>query len=150
MRSVSRLAAAALVGGALFSAPLASADIAQGFANSDGSVKCDFTTLDGTYISCLSEGARATRPECNPPGQKAPQYSYYAGRTYAGCYNQGLMSTSFDHIQPGQVRQYNELTVIADMKGGLHFVSPQGYKGYAGKTAVSGPEGLGQVSSRAL
>ena len=71
-------------------------------------------------------------------------------RSKADCFNQGLTTSSFKRLQPGQVHQFNEVTAIADAQGGIHFVGPQGYLGYAGKKAVSGAEGLGQVSSRVM
>lgn len=150
MRFVSRLAATAAIGSALAVAPLASANPTHGFSNADGTVTCDATNVNGTYISCLSSGARETRPECNPPNELVPQFSYYAGRSHAGCWNQGMVAEQFKHLQPGQIHQFNEVTVVADNQGGLHFVGPKGYLGYAGKKAVSGPEGMGSISSRAL
>lgn len=150
MRFISRLAAAAVIGGALTVAPLASANPSQGFSNADGTVTCDSTNIQGSYIICLSPGARTTRPECNPPNELVPQFSYHAGRSYAGCFNQGMMADQFKRLQPGQIHQFNEVFVVADNQGGLHFVGPKGYLGYAGKKAVSGPEGVGAVSSRAL
>ncbi|MHB2251721.1 hypothetical protein [Corynebacterium aurimucosum] len=150
MRLLSRLTATAVVVGALTIAPHASADLSQGFSNADGTVNCENANIEGTYVACLSEGARATSPQCNPPGQLAPRFIYHAGRSKADCFNQGLTTTNFKRLQPGQVHQFNEVTAIADAQGGIHFVGPQGYLGYAGKKAVSGSEGLGDVSSRVM
>ena len=150
MRLISRLIATAAVVGALTIAPHASADLSQGFSNADGTVNCEAANIEGTYVACLSNGARATSPECNPPGQLAPRFFYHAGRSKADCFNQGLTTSNFKRLQPGQVHQFNEVTAIADAQGGIHFVGPQGYLGYAGKKAVSGAEGLGQVSSRVM
>lgn len=134
----------------LISRLTASADLSQGFSNADGTVNCEAANIDGTYVACLSNGARATSPECNPPGQLAPRFFYHAGRSNADCFNQGLTPSSFKRLQSGQIHQFNEVTAIADAQGGIHFVGPQGYLGYAGKKAVSGAEGLGQVSSRVM
>ena len=80
----------------------------------------------------------------------APRFIYHAGRSKADCFNQGLTTTSFKRLQPGQIYQFNEVVAIADAQGGIHFVGPHGYLGYAGKTAVSGAEGVGAVSSRVM
>ncbi|MDO5031810.1 hypothetical protein [Corynebacterium sp.] len=150
MRRTSRFLAALAVGGALIAAPMASAQSIQGLSNYDGSVKCEFGNLQGTYIRCHSDGARATRPDCNPPQQKAPRFQYFRGNVFTSCDNQGFQATNFAPMGKGQARQIGEVIVVSDMQGGLHFASPQGYKGYIGKKAVSGPEGMGQISSRAF
>lgn len=58
--------------------------------------------------------------------------------------------TNFKKLRPGEVFQFKELAVIADLQGGLHLVSPSGYAGYVGKTAIDDASGMGKVSSRAV
>lgn len=150
MRTMSRFAAIVAATGALVVVPHASAQTLHGLANADGSVTCEYGNINGTYINCVSPGARANRTDCTPPNQLVPRFQYHRGSSFAGCYNQGLVPTSFDHLGPGQVRQIGEVLVVSDMEGGLHFASTNGYKGYIGKKGVSGSEGVGQISSRAF
>lgn len=154
MRTTIRRALGALAGGlvaGMLAMPAAQAQEIRGFSNADGSVTCDYGTLDGqTYIECLSPGARATRSECNPPNELVPHVRYFAGQGTAGCYNQGLTSTSFNRLGAGEIFRYREVTVVPDHKGGLHLFNGATYAGYAGKTAVEGTSNLTALSSRLL
>ncbi len=152
--SLSRRAAAVLGGtvlaSALLGASAAQAQDLRGLSNADGTIQCEYGDVGGTYIRCHSPGARATRTECNPPNYLVPRVQYSNGKSWANCFNQGLSVTNFKKLRPGEVFQFNELAVIADLQGGLHLVSPSGYAGYVGKTAIDDASGMSKVSSRAV
>ncbi|GAB3690790.1 hypothetical protein [Corynebacterium nasicanis] len=133
--SVPVLSAAVLIGGA--SGASASEGDVQ-FTNTAGNVRCDVVmTQDGPHVICVSDGARKTMPECNPPEEKIPAVIVAGnGPGVVGCWNQGLTGPK-RALGAGQVGNAHGITVFADPMGGLHVLSGSlNYVAYAGTTTV--------------
>ncbi|MDO5513442.1 hypothetical protein [Corynebacterium sp.] len=133
--SVPAVSAAVLVGGAS-GASAAEGDVQ--FTNAAGNVRCDVVmTEDGPHVICVSDGARQTMPECNPPEEKIPAVTVFGnGPGVVGCWNQGLIGTK-QVLGAGQLGNAHGVTVFADPMGGLHVLSGSlNYVAYAGPTSV--------------
>ncbi|HHU68298.1 hypothetical protein [Corynebacterium sp.] len=129
--SVPVLSAAVLLGGSP-SASAAEGDVQ--FTNAAGDVRCDVVMSDaGPSVICVSDGARGTMPECNPPEEKIPAVTVSpGGRGVVGCWNQGLTGPK-QALGPGQLGNAHGITVFADPFGGLHVLSGSlNYVAYAG------------------
>jgi len=133
--SVPVMSAAVLVGGAS-AASAAEGDVQ--FTNAAGDVRCDVVmTEDGPHVICVSDGARKTMPECNPPEEKIPAVIVEPGAAgVVGCWNQGLTGPE-QALGPGQLGNAHGVSVFADPFGGLHVLSESlNYVAYAGPTVV--------------
>lgn len=133
--SVPVMSAAVLIGGA------SAANAAEGdvqFTNAAGDVRCDVVmTQDGPHVICVSDGARTTMPECNPPEELIPAVIVSGnGPGVVGCWNQGLVGAP-QTLGPGQLGNAHGITVFADPMGGLHVLSGSlNYVAYAGPNTV--------------
>lgn len=133
--SVPALSAAALIGGA------SAANAAEGdvqFTNAAGDVRCDVVmTQNGPHVICVSDGARQTMPECNPPEEKIPAVIVSGnGPGVVDCWNQGLVGEK-QALGAGQLGNAHGITVFADPMGGLHVLSGSlNYVAYAGPSTV--------------
>lgn len=100
-------------------APAASANIAT-YSNTSGDVRCEIYQVDGsTETICVSDTARQTQPECNPPEQLIPAVT--VGRDFVGtnCWNQGFVGQP-QKLNPLQVQRFGTATVIPGFSGNLY------------------------------
>lgn len=102
-------------------APAATADpnVAT-YSNAAGNVRCEIYQVDGsTETICVSETARQTQPECNPPEQLIPAVT--VGRDFVGtnCWNQGFVGQP-QKLSPLQVQRFGTATVIPGFSGNLY------------------------------
>ena len=111
------VAAATLVGTL---APSAAATGSRGFANADGSVRCELAQFDSTHETlCVSQRARESQPECNPPQQLIPAIAIQDRFVGKKCWNQGFGQEP-ERLQPFQIRSYGQATVIPGLSGTLY------------------------------
>lgn len=145
--SLTALSTATLAAGLMVvGAGAANAQDARQFTNVAGDVRCEVLTFEGgPYVNCVSDRARASKPECNPPNELIPSVRVYRGETHAGCWNQGLIGAP-QKLGPGQIGQAHGVTVVADPLGNLHVFVGAGYAAFAGNT-VGGPQAMSSASS---
>lgn len=100
-------------------APAASANTAT-YSNAAGDVRCEIYQIQGTTKTiCVSDTARQTQPECNPPGQLIPAVSIGPGSTETHCWNQGFTGVP-QKLNPLQVKQFGSAVVIPGFSGNLY------------------------------
>ena len=100
-------------------APAASANTAT-YSNAAGNVRCEIYQIQGTTKTiCVSDTARQTQPECNPPGQLIPAVSIGPGSTETHCWNQGFTGVP-QKLNPLQVKQFGSAVVIPGFSGNLY------------------------------
>ncbi|GAA3511664.1 hypothetical protein NUW87_10775 [Corynebacterium pilbarense] len=100
-------------------APAASANSAA-YSNTAGDVRCEIYQLQGTTKTiCVSDTARQTQPECNPPGQLIPAVSVGAGSAEVHCWNQGFTNPP-QKLNPLQVKQLGSAYIAPDFSGNLY------------------------------
>lgn len=90
------------------------------YSNAAGNVRCEIYQVDGsTETICVSETARQTQPECNPPEQLIPAVT--VGRDFVGtnCWNQGFVGQP-QKLSPLQVQRFGTATVIPGFSGNLY------------------------------
>ena len=153
-RTSGRLVAATVLGGALLAGGASEASAQSGnvqFITTGGDVRCDVIMIDGgPHVTCVSEGARSTMPECTSPHEKIPAVQVLgSGPGDVLCWNQGLVGTP-RVLHPGTLGNAHGVTVIADPLGGLHVLSPAlVYVAYAGPNTVgTSPLAVSSASSR--
>lgn len=140
-KAAGRLMVTAVFGGALLLGGAQSAAAQAGdvqFRTAAGDVRCDVVgTAQGPHVTCVSEGARAAMPQCNPPAELIPAVQVRGtGPGQVLCWNQGLTGVP-RVLQPGELGNAHGVTVVADPLGGLHVLSPDlNYIAYAGPGAV--------------
>lgn len=113
------VATATLIVAAVALAPAASANSAA-YSNTAGDVRCEIYQVDGsTETICVSDTARQTQPECNPPEQLIPAVT--VGRDFVGtnCWNQGFVGQP-QKLNPLQVQRFGTATVIPGFSGNLY------------------------------
>lgn len=116
---VSAAAAAALVV-APVSMPSAHALTEMTVANGDGSVACQVVVSNqGTTTLCVSQVARQSQPECNPPEHQIPAISLNPGFAGTHCWNQGFEYEP-PRLAPLQLRSHGSATVIPWLDGSLY------------------------------
>lgn len=121
MTHTTTAAAVALAAAATALAPAATADpnVAT-YSNAAGNVRCEIYQVDGsTETICVSDTARQTQPECNPPEQLIPAVT--VGRDFVGtnCWNQGVVGQP-QKLSPLQVQRFGTATVIPGFSGNLY------------------------------
>ena len=100
-------------------APAASANTAT-YSNAAGNVRCEIYQIQGTTKTiCVSDTARQTQPECNPPGQLAPAVSVGDGSAAVHCWNQGFTNPP-QKLSPLQVKQLGSAYIAPDFSGNLY------------------------------
>ena len=103
----------ALAAAATALAPAATADSNLAtYSNAAGTVRCEIYQVGGsTETICVSDTARQTQPECNPPEQLIPAVT--VGRDFVGtsCWNQGFVGQP-QKLHPLQVQRFGTATVI--------------------------------------
>ena len=100
-------------------APAASANTAT-YSNAAGNVRCEIYQIQGTTKTiCVSDTARQTQPECNPPGQLAPAVSVGDGSAAVHCWNQGFTNPP-QKLNPLQVKQLGSAYIAPDFSGNLY------------------------------
>ena len=100
-------------------APAASANTAT-YSNAAGNVRCEIYQIQGTTKTiCVSDTARQTQPERNPPGQLIPAVSIGPGSTETHCWNQGFTGVP-QKLNPLQVKQFGSAVVIPGFSGNLY------------------------------
>ena len=67
----------------------------------------------------MSDTARQTQPECNPPGQLIPAVSIGPGSTETHCWNQGFTNVP-QKLNPLQVKQLGTAYIAPDFSGNLY------------------------------
>ena len=102
-------------------APAATADpnLAT-YSNAAGTVRCEIYQVGGSAETiCVSDTARQTQPECNPPEQLIPAVT--VGRDFVGtsCWNQGFVGQP-QKLNPLQVQRFGTATVIPGFSGNLY------------------------------
>ena len=111
--------AATLIAAAATLAPAASANTAT-YSNTSGDVRCEIYQVQGTTKTiCVSDTARQTQPECNPPGQLIPAVSIGPGSTETHCWNQGFTGVP-QKLNPLQVKQFGSAYIAPDFSGNLY------------------------------
>lgn len=100
-------------------APAASANMTV--SNTAGNVRCEVVTLqDGrTNTICVSDTARQTQPECNPPEHLIPAIEVGPGYVGRKCWNQGFEDAS-QPMQTMQVRSHGSAHVLQGFSGNLY------------------------------
>ena len=73
----------------------------------------------GTDTICVSDTARKTQPECNPPEQLAPAVSVGGGSAAVHCWNQGFTNPP-QKLNPLQVKQLGSAYIAPDFSGNLY------------------------------
>ena len=100
-------------------APAASANTAT-YSNAAGNVRCEIYQIQGTTKTiCVSDTARQTQPECNPPEQLAPAVSVGGGSAAVHCWNQGFTNPP-QKLNPLQVKQLGSAYIAPDFSGNLY------------------------------
>lgn len=100
-------------------APAASANIAT-YSNTSGDVRCEIYQIHGTTKTiCVSDAARKTQPECNPPEQLIPAVSVGDGSAVTHCWNQGFTGVP-QKLNPLQVKQFGSAYIAPDFSGNLY------------------------------
>lgn len=116
-RTTSIIASAALAAGLATAALAPQAAAAPQFvANFDNSVRCGL--YDGETL-CVSDRARKSQPQCNPPGQLAPAVSIQRKWVGTKCWNQGFERQP-SRLQPFQVHTHGNRFVFASPTGDLY------------------------------
>lgn len=111
--------AVAVATAATLLAPAASANMVV--SNTAGNVRCEVVTLpDGrTNTICVSDTARRSQPECNPPGQLIPAIEVGPGYVGRKCWNQGFEAPP-QTMPPLQVRSHGTAHVLQGFSGSLY------------------------------
>ena len=100
-------------------APAASANTAT-YSNTSGDVRCEIYQIQGTTKTiCVSDTARQTQPECNPPEQLIPAVSVGDGSAVTHCWNQGFTGVP-QKLNPLQVKQLGSAYIAPDFSGNLY------------------------------
>ncbi|MBA1838347.1 hypothetical protein GC584_09985 [Corynebacterium sp. zg912] len=90
------------------------------YSNATGDVRCEmYQTEAGTETICVSETARQTQPECNPPQQLIPAVTVNRDFVGTNCWNQGFVGQP-QKLNPLQVRRFGTATVIPGFSGNLY------------------------------
>lgn len=116
-RTTTVLGTAALASGLATAAfaPNAAAN-PQYVSNADNTVRCYM--YDGETL-CVSDLARGSQPECNPPAELIPAVSIQRNWVGTKCWNQGFDGQP-TRLQPLQIHVYGSKVVIAGFAGELY------------------------------
>ena len=118
-RATASLAASVLFAAALVPSAAADPNLAT-YSNATGDVRCEmYQTEAGTETICVSETARQTQPECNPPQQLIPAVTVNRDFVGTNCWNQGFVGQP-QKLNPLQVRRFGTATVIPGFSGNLY------------------------------
>ncbi len=118
-RATASLAASALFAATLVPSAAADPNLAT-YSNATGDVRCEmYQTEAGTETICVSETARQTQPECNPPQQLIPAVTVSRDFVGTNCWNQGFVGQP-QKLNPLQVRRFGTATVIPGFSGNLY------------------------------
>lgn len=119
-RKLSALTASAIAAAALITVPAANAASNIIVSNSAGNVTCQvFVDGNGTHTLCVSDIARGSQPQCNPPAQLIPAVSLNTGGARTHCWNQGFERAP-ERLAPLQIRTHGSATVIPWFDGSLY------------------------------
>ena len=90
------------------------------YSNQNGNVRCESYQVGGeTKTICVSDTARTTQPECNPPEQLIPAVSISRGFTGTLCWNQGFTGQP-KKLNPLQVQRFGSAFIVPGFTGELY------------------------------
>ena len=99
--------------------PTASANTAT-YSNAAGNVRCEmYQTEAGTDTICVSDTARKTQPECNPPSHLIPAVTISRNFTGTNCWNQGFVGQP-KRLGPLQVQRFGSTFTVPGFSGNLY------------------------------
>lgn len=87
-------------------------------SNAANSVRCQLITDEHgqTFTLCVSDIARQSQPECNPPAELIPAVKIEPGYAGTSCWNQGF-GIAPTPLQPLQFRSHGTAVVTAGFGG---------------------------------
>ena len=118
-QAITVTAATALAAAVALSPTASASDIAT-YSNAAGNVRCEmYQSSSGTDTICVSDTARKTQPECNPPSHLIPSVSISRDFTGTGCWNQGFVGQP-KKLNPLQFQQFGPVIVVPGFSGNLY------------------------------
>ena len=114
----------ALASSALFAAAVAPAAAADPnlatYSNAAGNVRCEmYQSASGIDTICVSDTARKTQPECNPPSHLIPAVTISRNFTGTNCWNQGFVGQP-KRLGPLQVQRFGSTFTVPGFSGNLY------------------------------
>ena len=115
------VAAVAILTATAALAPSAAAQNNVGtYSNQNGNVRCESYQVGGeTKTICVSDTARTTQPECNPPEQLIPAVTIDTNFVGTNCWNQGFVGQP-KKLHPFQIQRFGTAIVFPGLSGNLY------------------------------
>ena len=90
------------------------------YSNQAGNIRCEVYQVGGeTKTICVSDTARTTQPECNPPEQLIPAVTIDTNFVGTNCWNQGFTGQP-KKLNPLQVQRFGSAFIVPGFTGELY------------------------------